>query len=798
MKANSVSLGKTTRPSVAGVLPRKRLFGLLARDNPVAWVTGPPGCGKTTLASSWLDHAGVASLWYQLDEGDADVATFFYYLSLAAASLEGERERLPLLTPEYQAGLGVFTRRYFERLYAQLKAPFAVVFDGYEAVPASSQLHEVLRVALETLPPGGRVLIVSRGDPPATLTRLRANQALSVIGWDELRLTRDEAGSIVAKRRPGSTAEAIDALYARTQGWAAGLVLMLEQAKVSGAIAEPPGLASRQLVFDYLAGEIFQKSDARTQQFLLHTAYLPEMTTAMARELSADEGTGDLLAGLNRNNYFVSVRDTHPEPVYQYHPMLRDFLQARAAESLPKERRRELQRASARQMEEAGRIEDAVALYRECHDWGEMARLIEAHAAALVAAGARRDHRALGRGASRRGAGEAPVDDLLGGGEPGAGRAARGPHPVRKGVRAVPRRRRRRRHAARGLGGDVRHPVRARRLRAARPLDRGGGRGREERGAAAVARGRGAHRLRHVHLAHAAPAAAARHQAVDRAGAARLRRPARRQPAPVRRAARLAHRDVDGPVRASRRADRGDAPGREWQRRVAVLAHHAEECRDDVRDADRGRGGVRESDARRPRDCASHRRPHLDLPAPGLRVRRRARRRQSRRRAGARPRARSAHLGRRAPEPVHVSPLAGLGGDAAQGPDAVRCKRRKRRSGWRSRSAARCSRCCAASRSPRSSRSAATSANASPTCRRCAPSWRGSTTTTWNSPAWSVSRRSRSRTAASAPGSPRCAAACSSAANTATRTSCGGGRRRWRACSPTRSRRASSPTTRGA
>ena len=384
MKARKVSLGKTTRPSAAGVLPRKRLFELLRKEIPVTWVTGPPGCGKTTLAASWLDHAGVRSVWYQLDEGDADVATFFYYLSLAAASLDGERERLPLFTPEYQPGLGVFTRRYFERLYAQLKAPFALVFDGYQSVPASSQLHEVMRVALETLPPGGRVLTISRGDPPATLTRLRANQALSVIGWDELRLTREEAGSIIARRRPGFSAGAVDALYARTQGWAAGLVLMLEQAKVSGAIAEPPGLASRQLVFDYLAGEIFQKSDARTQQFLLHTAYLPEMTTAMARELSADEGTGELLAGLNRNNYFVSVRDTQPEPVYQYHPMLRDFLQARAADSLPKERRRELQRASAAQMEQAGRIEDAVALYRECHDWGEMARLIEAHAAALL------------------------------------------------------------------------------------------------------------------------------------------------------------------------------------------------------------------------------------------------------------------------------------------------------------------------------------------------------------------------------------------------------------------------------
>lgn len=85
------------------------------------WIHEPPGAGKTTLVASYLHARKVPGIWYQVDAGDGDPATLFYYLRQTLPA--SRRARLPLFTLEYLPDLPGFARRFFRKLFARLPRP---------------------------------------------------------------------------------------------------------------------------------------------------------------------------------------------------------------------------------------------------------------------------------------------------------------------------------------------------------------------------------------------------------------------------------------------------------------------------------------------------------------------------------------------------------------------------------------------------------------------------------------------------------------------------------------------------
>ncbi len=276
--------------------------------------------------------------------------------------------------------------RYFENLFSRLKLPFILVLDNYQTVPAESNFHEVINQGISTIPDGIQVIVISRQDPPPAFSRLRANGLMKMIDWDDLRLTLEETTGIVPlKAQEIRSKEVIGQLHLAVDGWVAGLILMLESIKRRGAPYLFQKMAPEEII-DYFGNELFNKADKANQDFLLQTAFLPRITIKAAEQLSGHSNAGSILLTLSRNNYFTERYYT-AEPVFQYHPLFREFLMARARETFSQEKLLALVHQTAFLLEEDGRIEAAISLYRSLGDWEALVQLILKEAPSILAQG---------------------------------------------------------------------------------------------------------------------------------------------------------------------------------------------------------------------------------------------------------------------------------------------------------------------------------------------------------------------------------------------------------------------------
>lgn len=241
------SLAKITRPRLPPVSPRPRLYAWLdeaARRTPVIWLEGPPGAGKTTLAASWLTARKSPALWYQVDAGDRDLASFFHFLGVAVSQAAPRyRTPLPTLTSEYLAGFPVFTRNFFRELARRLKPPFVLVLDNLQEVGADAPLYEALREGLEELPPGACAVLVSRAQPPEAFARWRLEQRLGLLDWTALRFSEDESIALVqhlSRSAEGPVSiEQARTLHSQCDGWLAGMLLLLQGARAAPDVQAP-------------------------------------------------------------------------------------------------------------------------------------------------------------------------------------------------------------------------------------------------------------------------------------------------------------------------------------------------------------------------------------------------------------------------------------------------------------------------------------------------------------------------------------------------------------------------------
>jgi len=169
---------KLTVPGLwADLVPRPRLAQRLdeGQGRGLVLACAPAGYGKTVLLAEWVRRGRHPVAWLSLDAGDNDPARFWRH---AVAALDrvrpGISERLgPLLGPHASPSFEPLMTALINEVAGQPDADEALllVLDDYHVI-SSQPVHESLGFLLEHQPPGLRLALTSRSDPPLALAGL--------------------------------------------------------------------------------------------------------------------------------------------------------------------------------------------------------------------------------------------------------------------------------------------------------------------------------------------------------------------------------------------------------------------------------------------------------------------------------------------------------------------------------------------------------------------------------------------------------------------------------------------------
>ncbi|MBV9439315.1 MAG: hypothetical protein JOZ24_04910 [Candidatus Eremiobacteraeota bacterium] len=362
---------------------RARLNERLARATrfPVALIVAPAGFGKSVALRDFLETSRSDAVRYDVTREDATLLAFARGLSRALEPVAPAALAAFPAVQQRVAASADAVRELADWFGEHLRRTVCtIVIDDLHYAAVDARAVALLVELVERTVDRITWIVASRSDAGLPVASWVGYGRMDLpIGEDELRFTLEEALAAADETHSAVDGEEVEALRELTAGWPVALGIALRM-RMHAADLRTAASGTREMVYRYLAEQVFAGLEAAEQRFLLDTSVFPVFDASIAAAYGFD---AERLESLRRR---VTLLTPVSATAYRYHDLFRDYLERELQRSGPEEWRRVLGFAGDL-LERRGDAAAALRLFVRAEDAQAIVRVLEREGFALFERG---------------------------------------------------------------------------------------------------------------------------------------------------------------------------------------------------------------------------------------------------------------------------------------------------------------------------------------------------------------------------------------------------------------------------